>query len=68
MQIKAQASLARRAIRYKNFSCTPVAPGGKHRRPAAALTSAAQPTLKPRTAGNQGPETESRSEASRTRR
>ena len=48
MQIKAQASLARRALRYKNFSCTPVAPGRKHRRPAAALTSAAPPTLKPR--------------------
>ncbi len=43
MQIKAQASLARRALRYKNFSCTPVAPGRKHRRPAAALTSAAPP-------------------------
>lgn len=47
MKIKAQAALARRAIRYKSFGVTPVAPGGKHRRPAAALTAAPPPTLKP---------------------
>jgi hypothetical protein len=44
MQIKAQAALARRAMRYKH--CTD--PSHKHRRPAAALTVAASPTLKPR--------------------
>ena len=48
MKIKAQAALARRAIRYKSFGASKVAPGGKHRRPAAALTTAAAPRLKPR--------------------
>jgi hypothetical protein len=49
MKIKAQAALARRAIRYKRFSTSPAAPGEKHRRPAAALTTAVPPKLKPRT-------------------
>lgn len=48
MQIKSKAALARRAIRYKNCGVTKVAPGGKHRRAAAALTAATPPTLKPR--------------------
>ena len=48
MEIKAQAVLARRAIRYKRFSTAQPARPDKHRRPAAALTTAAPPTLKPR--------------------
>lgn len=44
MEIKSKAALARRAMRYKH--CTD--PSHKHRRPAAALTAAAPPTLKPR--------------------